>query len=222
MKTTALVIAALLVCGSPAPAAEGDPAHGAEIYQRCIACHSLDRNRSGPMHCGLFGRRAGSVPGYAYSQALGWDYQTFGYWTLSGTNAATGGFSVGMGTAPPAIPIAGTATFSGKLFAAQPTWEFAAPMTLNVDFAARTAQFSSADWRAQTYMFPGTALSGTLTYSANQNALAGTLTSANGQYAGPVTGQFYGPHAEEVGGAFALSPTGGSGDPVVGGFGAKR
>jgi cytochrome c len=81
MKTTALVIAALLLCGGPAPAADGDPARGAEIYQRCIACHSLERNRSGPMHCGLFGRRAGSVPGYAYSQAMTrsgivWDERT--------------------------------------------------------------------------------------------------------------------------------------------------
>jgi cytochrome c len=45
-------------------------AAGQEIYERCGACHSLDRDRVGPRHCGLFGRRAGSVPGYAYSDAM--------------------------------------------------------------------------------------------------------------------------------------------------------
>lgn len=43
---------------------------GQQIYQRCGACHSLERNRSGPKHCGLFGRRAGSLPGYAFSVAM--------------------------------------------------------------------------------------------------------------------------------------------------------
>lgn len=43
---------------------------GQQIYQRCSACHSLERNRSGPKHCGLFGRRAGSLPGYAFSVAM--------------------------------------------------------------------------------------------------------------------------------------------------------
>lgn len=48
----------------------GDPARGAAIYDRCIACHALAYNRTGPKHCGLFGRRAGSVPGFDYSPAM--------------------------------------------------------------------------------------------------------------------------------------------------------
>ena len=43
---------------------------GQELYERCAACHSLDRDRVGPRHCGIFGRRAGSVPGFAYSEAM--------------------------------------------------------------------------------------------------------------------------------------------------------
>ena len=43
---------------------------GREIYGRCAACHSLERDRVGPRHCGLFGRRAGSVPGFPYSDAM--------------------------------------------------------------------------------------------------------------------------------------------------------
>ena len=51
-------------------ATSGDPQHGRQIYQRCLACHSLEYNRSGPRHCGLFGRQAGTLPGYAYSKAM--------------------------------------------------------------------------------------------------------------------------------------------------------
>ncbi len=48
----------------------GDPARGENIYQRCIGCHSMDRDRTGPRHAGLFGRGVASVPGFAYSKAL--------------------------------------------------------------------------------------------------------------------------------------------------------
>jgi len=46
---------------------------GAKLFRACAGCHALDaegRHRSGPHLAGLFGRRAGSVPGYAYSDAL--------------------------------------------------------------------------------------------------------------------------------------------------------
>ncbi|WP_333843366.1 c-type cytochrome [Pelomicrobium sp.] len=48
----------------------GDPRAGEEIYSRCLACHALAYDRTGPRHCGLFGRRAGSVPGFPYSEAM--------------------------------------------------------------------------------------------------------------------------------------------------------
>lgn len=43
---------------------------GKRVYERCVACHSLERNRTGPKHCGLIGWQAGSVSGYDYSQAM--------------------------------------------------------------------------------------------------------------------------------------------------------
>jgi cytochrome c len=49
---------------------QGDPAAGAAIYDRCVACHALAYDRTGPRHCGLLGRRAGSVQGFAYSPAM--------------------------------------------------------------------------------------------------------------------------------------------------------
>ena len=48
----------------------GDPKAGMEIYYRCTACHALAYDRTGPRHCGLIGRRAGSVKGFAYSNAM--------------------------------------------------------------------------------------------------------------------------------------------------------
>lgn len=51
-------------------AVSGDPAHGGMLYQACMGCHAIDENDVGPRHRGVVGRRAGAVPGYAYSQAL--------------------------------------------------------------------------------------------------------------------------------------------------------
>ena len=48
-----------------------DAARGAGLYEsKCGGCHALDENRYGPAHRGVFGRKAGSAPGYAYSEAL--------------------------------------------------------------------------------------------------------------------------------------------------------
>lgn len=50
--------------------AEGNAVRGQTVYARCAACHSLSYNRTGPLHCGIIGRRAGSVDGFKYSQAM--------------------------------------------------------------------------------------------------------------------------------------------------------
>jgi len=56
---------------TPDGIAKGDPVRGQALYEsRCTACHSLDHSRIGPAHRGVFGRLAGSVPGYDYSSAL--------------------------------------------------------------------------------------------------------------------------------------------------------
>ena len=62
-----------LGAGTAAPvhsASAGDPKTGEAIYSRCAACHALAYDRTGPRHCGLFGRRAGTVPGFDYSAAM--------------------------------------------------------------------------------------------------------------------------------------------------------
>ena len=68
-----LLVVFLGLCVGPALAADispGDPARGEKIYDRCIACHAIDRDRTGPRHEGLLGRRVGSVADFAYSPAM--------------------------------------------------------------------------------------------------------------------------------------------------------
>ena len=48
----------------------GDPKAGEGLYARCAACHALAYDRVGPRHCGLLGRRAGSIEGFEYSAAM--------------------------------------------------------------------------------------------------------------------------------------------------------
>ena len=52
--------------------AEGDAAKGKKVFNKCKTCHSLEagKKKIGPHLAGLFGRAAGSVEGYKYSNAL--------------------------------------------------------------------------------------------------------------------------------------------------------
>ena len=73
-RALAGVVLALVAGSAPAAAKDaaprGDAKAGEAVYARCLACHALAYDRTGPRHCGLFGRRAGSVKGFAYSQAM--------------------------------------------------------------------------------------------------------------------------------------------------------
>jgi cytochrome c len=85
------------------PLPGGDAAHGQELYEtRCIACHSLDENRVGPMHKGLFGRKAGSIADFDYSPAVKaakivWGDRTLNAWLTDPESVIPGqkmGYSV--------------------------------------------------------------------------------------------------------------------------------
>ena len=65
----------------------GDPVKGKRIFGLCASCHSLKPGemRIGPPLAALFGRKAGSVPGYRYSMALKnaavvWNEKTLDAW----------------------------------------------------------------------------------------------------------------------------------------------
>ena len=68
-----LASAAMAATGGSAATTSSDAAllHGQKIYERCAACHAVEANRVGPQHCGLFGRKAGTAPGFdGYSKAM--------------------------------------------------------------------------------------------------------------------------------------------------------
>ena len=55
------------------PACAADAAAGKSLFARCQMCHTLDPNGPtmlGPNLHGLFGRKAGSLPGFNYSAAM--------------------------------------------------------------------------------------------------------------------------------------------------------
>lgn len=61
----------LAAAGAGAAPSAAALARGEQVYARCAACHAMEGHRTGPQHCGLFGRRAGTAPGYgAYSKAM--------------------------------------------------------------------------------------------------------------------------------------------------------
>jgi len=64
--------------------ADGDVEAGKNVFKKCHACHNVGegaKNSVGPMLNGIVGRKAGSVEGYAYSEAnkgsgITWDAAT--------------------------------------------------------------------------------------------------------------------------------------------------
>ena len=67
----------------------GDAVRGKLVFEkRCTGCHALNVDREGPRLAGVFGRKAGSVPGFTYSAGLKnlgltWNETTLEKW-LSG------------------------------------------------------------------------------------------------------------------------------------------
>lgn len=66
-----LAAGVLVVSAIAFPDAEANAVRGNALYDRvCTGCHSVDFNRTGPMHRGVVGRRVGGVASFRYSSAL--------------------------------------------------------------------------------------------------------------------------------------------------------
>ena len=79
------VIASLLIAAlAPAPAFSADPVSGEKVFKRCLVCHTVGEDAKpgvGPVLNGLLGRKAGTYPGFKYTEAnknsgLVWDEAT--------------------------------------------------------------------------------------------------------------------------------------------------
>ena len=92
----ALSVLAVALTASSAQA--GDVAAGEKVFQKCLQCHRIGlgaTNFYGPVLNGLIGRKAGSVPGYKYSQALEtstivWDYDALSRYLKEPKHAVPG------------------------------------------------------------------------------------------------------------------------------------
>ncbi len=61
----------------------GDAQRGEKLFaKRCGGCHSLDKDQEGPHLRGVYGRKAGSIAGFNYSDAVRASQVTWGDATL--------------------------------------------------------------------------------------------------------------------------------------------
>jgi cytochrome c len=71
LVATIFLLVLIAVINQSPGAAGTAPGEGKEIFaRRCSGCHATDSNQEGPRLRGVVGRKAGSVAGYPYSEAL--------------------------------------------------------------------------------------------------------------------------------------------------------
>jgi len=73
MLRNSLITLALLACSAAAANAAGDAKAGANVFKRCVVCHTSDKGGGdglGPNLFGVVGRKAATRPGFAYSGPL--------------------------------------------------------------------------------------------------------------------------------------------------------
>ena len=73
MKRCLAVLALGLFVALPGTASAQDAAAGEKVFNQCKACHTIEAggpNRVGPNLHGVVGRKAGSVAGFNYSDAM--------------------------------------------------------------------------------------------------------------------------------------------------------
>ena len=73
MNKLALILGLTIAASAPSLAlAEGDAAAGKNVYKKCMACHTADKeqNKVGPHQVGIIGRKAAAVEGFKYSDAM--------------------------------------------------------------------------------------------------------------------------------------------------------
>jgi cytochrome c len=70
-RTSFAALAGVVLIGLAARTTAQDAAKGADVYQdRCGACHVLNGIGQGPSLVGVVGRKAASLPGFSYSDAM--------------------------------------------------------------------------------------------------------------------------------------------------------
>jgi hypothetical protein len=166
--------------------------------------------------------------------AFGWNYQSYGVWLndTSATSLQAGAISAGAVTPGTAVPLTGTANFNGASSAffvdgGGVPFFTTAVMTAVVNFGNQNIILNTSGTQAGNLVTgsigprPELDLSGTLSYPEGVNRFTGTLSTSHPAFlmSGPATGRFFGPAAQEMGGTYDLS---GSGGRMIGAFGGKQ
>jgi cytochrome c len=86
MMWSAVAISSFPHVSSAAVTSNGNAETGKQLFEkRCTGCHSLDNNKEGPRLRSVYGRHAGSVSDFSYSNELKaahivWDEQSLDQW----------------------------------------------------------------------------------------------------------------------------------------------
>jgi cytochrome c len=83
--TRRVVVASVIMLAFGGAASAQDVVAGEQSFKKCMACHAVGegaKNKVGPVLNGIDGRKAGTVEGYAYSEAnknsgITWDEAAF-------------------------------------------------------------------------------------------------------------------------------------------------
>jgi hypothetical protein len=197
---------------------------GTDTFGALIINHNIDAVVSGDGTKSAFA---------ANPYDFGWSYQTFGVWATGAVtgSGAYGAISIGAETAGSAIPTSGTATYTGNsagryVNSAGNYWLTGSAMTAATNFSSRSISFSTTGTQITDDLLTvsnnsNLNMSGTLTYSAATNQIAGSVTTVGG-LTGSVNGRFYGPTAQEIGGTFYLTSGSNALEGYAGAFGGKK
>jgi cytochrome c len=98
MKPIVVAVAISILAHVSAWAADGNSSRGANLFQNCVACHSLEpnKNMTGPSLAGLWNRKAGAVESFSrYSPSLAssgivWDDKTLDEWLANPQHVVPG------------------------------------------------------------------------------------------------------------------------------------
>jgi hypothetical protein len=169
---------------------------------------------------------AAAKPASSFEQAR-YEYHSFGVWNEQvGASGRILAGSHGQATPASAVPSSGSAKFTGQVLGvyvspAGTGSSARADLSVDANFTTRTLGFSSSNTTVQGVGNPHLNLSGTLTYVQGQSQFAGSVSNATGTLVGTSKGQFYGPQAQELGGAFSVKSSTTS-EMLTGAYGAKR
>jgi len=152
-------------------------------------------------------------------------YTTYGSWLVGSTTStdqtfATVYFTYGIPTKTSDMPKTGSASYTLQI-AGEGSLPVLGSGTLTANFAASTVDVSLGLKAIETSR-PGTTpydlatVTGSGTIGAAGSNPGFTSSLAGGGYSGSLNGVFYGPQAAEVGGAFAITTSGGGMGPIAG------